>query len=131
MHSNVVATAVEYELPVVWLVWNNLGYVSIRDLQVGFLGREFASRFRNARTGELVTTDFAKLAQAMGAEGRRIDRPEDIGGQLEAALSARKPTVLDVRVQADVKRRTAGGWEMPPLGVSAPNFDPDPWRKDQ
>lgn len=131
MHSNVVATAVEYELPVVWLVWNNCGYVSIRDLQMGFLGREFATRFRNARTGELVTTDFAMLARSMGAEGRRVERAEDIGDQLKAAFASRKPTVLDVRVQADVKRRTAGGWEMPPLGIGAPNFDPDPLRKDE
>jgi acetolactate synthase-1/2/3 large subunit len=130
MHASAVATAVEYELPVVWVVWNNFGYVSIRDLQVGFLGREFSSRFRNARTGELITTDFAMLARSMGAEGRRVEHPDEIGDQLRAAFEARRPTVLDVRVQADVKRRTAGGWEMPPLGVSAPNFDPDPWRKD-
>ncbi|MCL4768363.1 MAG: thiamine pyrophosphate-binding protein [Hyphomicrobiaceae bacterium] len=130
MHASAVATAVEYELPVVWLVWNNCGYVSIRDLQVGFLGREFASRFRNARTGELITTDFAMLARSMGAEGRRVEHPDEIGDHLRAAFESRKPTVLDVRVQADVKRRTAGGWAMPPLGVSGPNFDPDPWRKE-
>jgi acetolactate synthase-1/2/3 large subunit len=30
MHANVLGTAVEYNLPVVWVVWNNYAYASIR-----------------------------------------------------------------------------------------------------
>lgn len=128
MHSSVVATAVEYDLPVVWIVWNNSGYVSIRDLQAGFFGkeREFSTRFRSVSSGELLTTDFALLAQSMGAQGVRVERPEDLGAKVRAALASGKPTVLDVRVQADVRRRTTGGWNMPPLKGIPPNFDPDP-----
>lgn len=130
MHANVVATAVEYDLPVLWIVWNNGGYVSIRDIQVGFFGkdREFATRFRSQKSGELLTTDFALLAQSMGAQGMRVERPADLGDQVKAALASGKPTVLDVRVQADVRRRTSGAWDMPPLKGTPPNFDPDPHR---
>ncbi|MGD9925633.1 MAG: thiamine pyrophosphate-binding protein, partial [Pseudorhodoplanes sp.] len=64
MHASAVATAVEYDLPVVWIVWNNCGYVSIRDMQNAFFGREIATRFRRARTGELHSTDFAMLARS-------------------------------------------------------------------
>jgi acetolactate synthase-1/2/3 large subunit len=125
-----VATAVEYDLPVIWIVWNNGGYVSIRDIQVGFFGkdREFATRFRSQKSGELISTDFALLAQSMGAQGRRVERPADLGDQVKAALASGKPTVLDVRVQADVRRRTSGAWDMPPLKGTPPNFDPDPLR---
>lgn len=130
MHASAVATAVEYDLPVVWVVWNNTGFVSIRDLQVGFFGagREFGTRFRSQRTGELLSTDFALLAQAMGAQGVRVERPQDIGEQLQTALASGKPTVLDVRVQADIRRRTSGGWDMPPLKGTPPNYDPDPYQ---
>lgn len=130
MHSNVVATAVEYDLPVIWIVWNNCGYVSIRDIQLGFFGkeREFATRFRSQKSGELISTDFALLAQSMGAQGRRVERPADLGDQVKAALASGKPTVLDVRVQADIRRRTSGAWDMPPLKGTPPNFDPDPLR---
>src|SRR6266702_3518858 len=38
MLPSVVATAVEYDLPVVWLVWNDGGYISIRDQQRGYFG---------------------------------------------------------------------------------------------
>ena len=126
MHANAVATAVEYDLPVVWLVWNNCGYVSIRDMQLGFFGREVATRFRSESSGELKSPDYAMLARSMGAQGIRIDRPADLADQIAAALSSRLPTVLDVRVQADVKRRTSGTWDMPPLKGASPNYDPDP-----
>jgi len=112
------------------VVWNNNGFVSIRDMQIGFFGqdREFATRFRSVRTGELLSADFALLGQAMGARGIRIDRPQDIGEQVKAAFASGKPTILDVRVQADIRRRTSGGWDMPPLRGTPPNYDPDPFR---
>ncbi len=41
MAPYVVATAVEYDLPCVWIVWNNFAWGAIRDLQYGlFEGRE-------------------------------------------------------------------------------------------
>jgi acetolactate synthase-1/2/3 large subunit len=128
MHANAVATAVEYGLPVVWLVWNNCGYVSIRDLQKGFYGREYASRFRIKKTGALHSADFAMIARGMGAQGIRVERPSDLGDQLQLAIASGLPTVLDVQVQPDVSRRTAGVLDFPPLLGSAPNYDPDPLR---
>jgi acetolactate synthase-1/2/3 large subunit len=128
MHANAVATAVEYGLPVVWLVWNNCGYVSIRDLQKGFYGREYASRFRIKETGALHSADFAMIARGMGAQGIRVERPSDLGDQLQLAIASGLPTVLDVQVQPDVSRRTAGVLDFPPLLGSAPNYDPDPLR---
>ncbi|WP_326538288.1 thiamine pyrophosphate-binding protein [Pseudorhodoferax sp.] len=129
MHASAIATAVEYRLPIVWLVWNNCGYVSIRDLQRGFFGleREFATRFRDHGTeGELHSTDFALLAKAMGADGRTVERAADLAPQIEAALAAGRPTVLDVRVSADAPRLTGGAWNMPPITGPRPNYDPDP-----
>ncbi len=129
MHASAVATAVEYRLPIVWLVWNNSGYVSIRDLQKGFFGkdREFATRFRdNGTEGTLHSTDYALLAQAMGAQGVRVERAADLAGHIQAALASGLPTVLDVRVSADTHRHTAGSWNMPPITGPGPNFDPDP-----
>jgi len=128
MHANAVATAVEYGLPVVWVVWNNGGYVSIRDLQRGFYGRdrEYATRFRIEKTGELHSADFAAMARSMGADGVTITRPADLCGQIQAAIASGRPTVLDVRVQSEVSRKTAGVLDFPPLMGAAPNFDPDP-----
>ena len=126
MTANAVATAVEYHLPVVWLVWNNLGYISIRDQQAGFFGRgrELAVRFRENGTGEPLTTDFAMLARSMGADGVCVERPADLREQIAAALASGKPTVLDVRVDADVLPPATGSWDLPPLAAPAPNYVP-------
>ena len=56
----------------------------------------------------------------------RVERAADLAGQVKAALASGKPTVLDVRVQSDIRRRTSGAWDMPPLKGTPPNFDPDP-----
>lgn len=126
MHSSAIATAAEYNLPIIWVVWNNCGYVSIRDLQKGFLGREYKTRFRNERSGELQSVDFAALAQAMGARGQRIERLADLAPAIETARLSGRPTVLDVLVSPDAGRLTAASWDMPPLAGPKPNFDPDP-----
>lgn len=126
MTANAVATAVEYHLPIVWLVWNNLGYISIRDQQAGFFGRgrELAVRFRDNGTGEPISTDFAMLARSMGADGVCVEQPGDLREQIAAALSSGRPTVLDVRVDADVLPPATGSWDLPPLAAPAPNYVP-------
>jgi acetolactate synthase-1/2/3 large subunit len=125
MAPHIVATAVEYDLPAVWIVWNNYGYVSIRDLQLGFFGgREIATTFAFEPTGEPCSADFALLARALGAEGVRVEKPGDFAPALEAALAAGRPTVLDVRVDREVRPRATGGWELPPLPPAMPTFRP-------
>lgn len=124
MTASAVATAVELDLPVVWVIWNNFGYGSIHGQQLGYFGagRELATRFRRQRTGELFSVDFAALARSMGAEGARIERPGDLSEQLDAALAAERPTVLDVRVDATVNAPATGSWDLPPLAAPLPNY---------
>ncbi len=123
MAAHSVATAVEYHVPAVWVVWNNGGYVSIRDLQVGAFGpRELATRFRDGRTGDLVSTDFAALARAMGADGYRVEKPNDFGEALAAALASNGPSVIDVPVQSDERPVATGGWVLPPLKPFVPTY---------
>jgi thiamine pyrophosphate-dependent acetolactate synthase large subunit-like protein len=68
------------------------------------------------------------IARGMGAQGIRVERPADLGDQLQLAIASGLPTVLDVQVQPDVSRLTAGVLDFPPLLGSAPNYDPDPLR---
>jgi acetolactate synthase I/II/III large subunit len=123
MTAHSVATAVEYHIPAVWVVWNNGGYVSIRDLQFGSFGpRELATRFRDSRTGDLVSTDFAALARAMGADGYRVSKVGDFGEALGAAVASGRPAVIDVPVQADERPVATGGWVLPPLKPFVPTY---------
>ena len=121
MHASVLGTAVEYALPVVWVVWNNYAYASIRGLQRGYLGgRELATDFKNPVTGERYNPDFAAMARSAGVEGVRIDRAADIGDAIRAAIATNRPYLIDVDIAADINLAGAGVWELPGLGQSKP-----------
>ena len=47
-----LATCVAYDIPVVFLVLNNAGYISIRDGQDALMGRNIISEFKNQKTGQ-------------------------------------------------------------------------------
>jgi acetolactate synthase I/II/III large subunit len=124
MHANAVATAVEYDIPAVWVVWNNTGYGSIRGQQSTFFGadREIATRFRHRATGELYSTDISAIARAMGADGARIDSPDEVADAVEAAIKSDRPTVLDVRVDSVTPAPATGSWDLPPLAGPVPDY---------
>jgi len=124
MLPSVVATAVEYDLPAVWLVWNNGGYISIRDQQRGYFGarHDLATTFRHATSGAPYTADHAAMARAMGADGIHVESPTDLADALKAALESPRPTVLDVIVDADVALPAAATWDLPPLPHPEPTF---------
>jgi acetolactate synthase-1/2/3 large subunit len=123
MHANVLGTAVEYDLPVVWVVWNNYAYASIRGLQRGYLnGRELATDFHDPKTGERYNPDFAAMARAAGVEGVRIDRAGDLGDAIRKGIDANRPYLIDVDIGADTNPSGAGVWELPGLGSSKPGI---------
>jgi acetolactate synthase-1/2/3 large subunit len=123
MVPHVLCTAVEYDIPVVWVIWNNFGWVSIRDIQLGlFRGREHATMFRHGANQEPYNPQFALWARASGVEAMTITRSEDFKGALEHAVKAQKPFLLDVHVDADVRPPATGTWHLPPTPFPEPVF---------
>jgi acetolactate synthase-1/2/3 large subunit len=123
MNASAVLTAVEYQIPVVWVVWNNFGYCSIRDQQRGYFGkdREIAVSFTDS-SGKLFSANFAMMARSMGADGHTVEKPADLAPQLEAAIRSGRPTVLDVRIDRDIRPLATGSWDLPPIPHPLPNF---------
>jgi acetolactate synthase-1/2/3 large subunit len=123
MHSSVLATAVEYNIPAVWVVWNNYAYASIRGLQRGYLeGRELATDFKHPETGEPYNPDFAAMARSCGIDGVRIDKAADLGDAIHHGIACGKPYLIDANIGADRNPGGAGVWELPGLGQSQPMF---------
>ncbi len=121
MHANVLGTAVEYNIPVVWVVWNNYAYASIRGLQRGYLDkRELATDFHHPGTGEPYNPDFAAMARAAGVEGVSVERPGDLGDAIKAGIASGKPYLIDAHVAGDLNPPGAGVWELPGIGVNKP-----------
>lgn len=133
MAPYVVATAVEYGLPCVWIVWNNFAWAAIRDLQYGlFQGRELGTAFYKGTQGpggERYNPDFAAWARACGADGVTVTRSEDLRGAVEQAVKNRRPCVIDVHIDADVRPPSTGTWQLPPIPYKEPLFG-KPWRPE-
>ncbi len=133
MAPYVVATAVEYGLPCVWIVWNNFAWAAIRDLQYGlFQGRELGTAFYKGTQGpggERYNPDFAAWARARGADGVTVTRSEDLRGAVEQAVKNRRPCVIDVHIDADVRPPSTGTWQLPPIPYKEPLFG-KPWRPE-
>lgn len=94
MNIQEMATAVNYELPVKVAILDN-GYLGmVRQWQELFYNRRYSYT-------ELVNPDFAKLAEAYGAVGMRITRPEDVIPALEDAIAVKKPVMMDFVVERE------------------------------
>jgi pyruvate dehydrogenase (quinone)/pyruvate oxidase len=86
-----LATAVKYGLPITIVVVKNNTLGMIKWEQMVFLG--------NPEYGvELEPIDFVKFADACGAIGFRCQKPEEVMPALEAALSAKRPAVVEAIV---------------------------------
>ena len=123
MTPHVLCTAVEYDIPCVWLIWNNFAWAAIRDIQYGlFEGRELGTAFRRGPNREPYNPDFAMMARAHGVEGATITRIGDLAPALEHAVASGKPWVLDVHVDAEVRPPATGTWALPPIPHKEPVF---------
>jgi len=123
MAPYVLCTAVEYNLPVIWVIWNNFAWGAIRDLQYGlFDGREIGTAFYHGQTGESYNPDFAAWARACGADGATVTRSQDLPAAIEQALKNRRPCVIDVHVDANVRPPSTGTWQLPPIPFKEPIF---------
>jgi acetolactate synthase I/II/III large subunit len=123
MAPYVLCTAVEYNLPVVWIVWNNFAWGAIRDIQYGlFDGREIGTAFYKGQGGERYNPDFAAWARACGADGYTVARPQELGPAVEQALKNKRPCVIDVHVSAEIRPPSTGTWQLPPIPYKEPLF---------
>ena len=123
MFPNAVATAVEHDIPIVWVILNNYTIGVIRDLQRFYMdGREIGTSFIKHSTGELWNPDFVGLARAMGADGITIEQPGDLAGAFAHAIALNKPYVIDVRINRDTAVPLIGTWKFPPITQAEPTF---------
>jgi acetolactate synthase-1/2/3 large subunit len=89
MTMNGLMTAVEQDIPIITVVFNNkaLGWVLHGS-------GPFAAEFND--------WDHAAIARALGCRGVRVEEPDGLAPALRDALAARQPTVIDVRTSLKV-----------------------------
>src|SRR5215470_4561487 len=100
MNSQELETACRLRLPIVNVIFRDGGYNLIQWKQQTHLGRESGVKFGNP--------DFVALAAAFGAKGFRVESARDLQPILTQALAHPGPSVVDVPVDYEHAKLTAG-----------------------
>ena len=108
-NPSVVATAMEADLPVVWLVMDNAGFGTIAGLESNHYGWSFGCMFE--RCGEPYRVDYAAMARACGANGVMIKAADELGPALREALASKLPTVIQAPME-NAPTPTPGHWNI-------------------
>ena len=88
-----ILTCVREKIPVTAVVFHNRQWGAEKKNQVDYYGRRFLG-------SELISPSFAKVAQAMGAEGITVDKIEDVGPAFAKSIEdqkAGKTTILEIQ----------------------------------
>ncbi|MEV0413495.1 thiamine pyrophosphate-binding protein [Streptomyces sp. NPDC050448] len=83
-------TAVENEIPVIWVIFDDREFKLIKLFQLTTYGETGLVEFQNP--------DFAAYAQACGADGYRVETLEEFEKAFRAALTSGRPTVIDAAI---------------------------------
>lgn len=115
-----LATCVQYNIPVVFLILNNSGYISIRDGQDGLMGRNIISEFSTAGdNSEPYSVQFPALAKSFGFDfATQVQRVDEIGSTIKAALESGGPAMVEVPIMRDPTisaSNVVGWWDFPPV----------------
>ncbi len=92
--ANELATAVQYDLGVVAVVFDNSAFGNVKADQQRIFSRDVAATLRNP--------DFVALARAYGADGYRADSPAELRGVLDTAFENNRPAVVHVPMPLDI-----------------------------
>jgi len=96
-----LATAVQYGINLVTVVFNNHAYGNVYyDQKRRFDGRILGS--------ELVNPDFVKLAESMGVSACRVQTPRQLQTALERAFGSDAPALIEIPVERGAE---ASPWE--------------------
>jgi acetolactate synthase-1/2/3 large subunit len=100
MNGQELATAVQHQLNVIFLVFNNGAYGTIRMHQE----REYPSRVIGT---DLHNPDFAAYARSFGCHGATVRKTSEFAGAFEEAVASGKPALIELVVEQDQISPTA------------------------
>lgn len=106
-----LTTAVELDVPVLWVLFNNFCFSTIRSVGARYFKNTYGTEFTRP-DGTPYNPDFMLLAKAFGIESDLVEEPSELGAALEKALKAEVPYVLEVRTRADVPMPRTGYWDI-------------------
>jgi acetolactate synthase-1/2/3 large subunit len=110
-----LAAAAILDLPVVFVILNNSGWLSIKGGQTNFFGRTAAVDFL-LRDGSVYSPDYEAIGSAFGLHSEHVDHPDAVRAAVERALAADGPALVAIDVARefpDAGLDKTGWWDAP------------------
>lgn len=114
MNIQELATAVNYELPVIICIFNNSYLGMVRQMQTLFFDKRYSSTCTRRKKScfkkcvgptnncPTYSPDFVKLAESYGAKGLRVSKEEDIKEAFKEAKENKKtPTIIEFIIDSE------------------------------
>jgi len=92
-----IAVCVMHTIPVVFVVFNNSGYMSMRDGQCGVFGRHYGCEF-NLPDGKPYSPNYAEIARSFGLDAWRVEHTSQLRSTYQKALKSNGPSLVEVIV---------------------------------
>jgi len=108
-NPTVVATAMEANLPVIWVIMDNVAFGTIAGLEKQNFGTTFGCTFEC--DGRPYRVDYAAMARACGADGVMVKAADEFAPALRAALASNRPSLIQVPME-NAPTPTPGHWNI-------------------
>jgi acetolactate synthase-1/2/3 large subunit len=106
-----LTTAVELNVPVLWVLFNNFCFSTIRSVGTAYFKNTYGTEFTRP-DGTPYNPDFMLLAKAFGIDCALVEEPADLPAALTQAIATDKPYLLEVRTRGDVPMPRTGYWDI-------------------
>lgn len=120
INPGALATAVEQNIPVVWVVMNNSAFGTIAGLEYANYKTKFGTVFTTP-DGKPYSPNWAEVAKAYGVDAVRIEATDDFKPALEKAIKSNKPYLLDVPME-NIAVPTPGCWNINDIYIPKPGI---------
>ncbi|MEW7006587.1 thiamine pyrophosphate-binding protein [Lentilitoribacter sp. EG35] len=119
-NPSMLATAVERDLGIIWLIMNNNAFGTIAGLQKAHYGLTYGTTFPGTAAQPSNGPAYADIANAYGAVGVQVSSADELKLAIEDAIVSNKPTVIDVPM-INNPTPTTGHWNI--LDIYSPDKD--------
>jgi benzoylformate decarboxylase len=90
-------TAAHYNISVTYIICANACYQQVRNMKALLMGEKANGRFLGTRLFP-PQNDFCKIAEGMGVQAIRVERPEQLLSALQQAFNLDKPNLVEVYI---------------------------------
>ncbi|WP_027507204.1 thiamine pyrophosphate-binding protein [Rhodococcus sp. UNC23MFCrub1.1] len=130
MTAQEIGICVTHDIPVVFVVQDNSGFMSIRGGQRKQTSRHIGTEF-NRPDGTPYSPDFKALGTAFGLESFRVDSPADLEATYRKAFESNAPALIEIPTDRDAAGPWVPGWWDFPIPAYIDDERQDEYRENR